>query len=429
MINIVITHGYSDSNKGDLAITLATVLGLKKAFPVSRITLLSTFRAEDPDFWYHNRKMKEMGIEIISGVLPTPYIGNQASFLHNIQAVYRLIKDVAQLKISLFSNFLGQILGGSQYKAVHVLKEADLIVVKGGQFIYNDKEDLRGNLFLWRTLQPIKVARQLNKKVILLGQSIGGFASSKSEKVAIKYLSMCDRVVVRESLSYDLLESYGIRHLELQPDLAFYIEQGNKDFDFSMANGNEILGITIVNWTFPEKSNPKMAKESYIENLMDSIEDASKKWGLFPVLIPQVTVRHHGKSDLDLMEKIHKELKTRGIDSLVLSEDFSVEEMVNIYSKCKLLIGTRLHSCILSAVAGTPVIAIRYQGFKTQGVMQQLGLGEFVHDINNLKSNGISRDINIIMETFDIQKDNISKRVTELKEDLENVFHGLRDWV
>lgn len=429
MINIVITHGYSDSNKGDLAITLATVLGLKKVFPVSRITLLSTFRAEDPDFWYHNRKMKEMGIEIISGVLPTPYIGNQASFLHNIQAVYRLIKDVAQLKISLFSNFLGQILGGSQHKAVHVLKEADLVVVKGGQFIYNDKEDLRGNLFLWRTLQPIKVARQLNKKVILLGQSIGGFASSKSEKVAIKYLSMCDRIVVRESLSYDLLKRYGIRQLELQPDMAFYIERGDQKFDFSIPRGNQILGVTVVNWSFPEKNDTKKAKNEYILNLMESIQGAVEKWKLFPVFIPQVTVRHHGKGDMELMEEIQIKLKDRGVDSLVLSEDFSVEEMINIYSKCKLLIGTRLHSCILSAVAGTPIIAIRYQGFKTQGVMQQLGLREFVHDINNLKSNELNHDINTIMETFDSQKNTISKRVSILKEELEKVFQEIRDWV
>ena len=82
----------------------------------------------------------------------------------------------------------------------------------------NDKEDLRGDLFLWRTLQPIKVAHQLNKKIIIFGQSVGGFATIKSEKIAAKYLKLCDKILVREKLSYDLLAKYNVKNLELIPD-------------------------------------------------------------------------------------------------------------------------------------------------------------------------------------------------------------------
>ncbi len=179
---IVITHGYSDSNKGDLAITQATVLGLKQTYPSAFIYLMSTFRKKDPDFWYHNRKMKEQGVEILEGILPTPYMGSNSSFFINVQAALRLIRDYLQLKISMGSDFLGKMFGGGQYNALQIMKAADLVVVKGGQFIYNDKEDLRGNLFMWRTLQPIEVAKKLGKRVVVLGQSVGGFASQKSEK-------------------------------------------------------------------------------------------------------------------------------------------------------------------------------------------------------------------------------------------------------
>lgn len=423
--NIVITHGYSDSNKGDLAITQATIDGILNNNPDAAITLLSTYREEDPDFWYHNRKMKENKITIMQGILPTPYVGAESSFLINIKAVLRLIKDLIQLRLSLFSSFLGKSLGGRQFKALQQMKGADLIVIKGGQFIYNDKEDLRGNLFLWRTVQPIAIAKKLEKRIVLLGQSIGGFASEKSERIAIDYIKRCDLIVVRESLSYKLLQKYNIENILLKPDTAFYIETKKTDFNSKELTDKNILGITVVNWSFPEKSNVEDARAQYVNNLVMSVENAFKKNNLFPVFIPQVTVRHHGKSDLDLINHITKILKQKEVPFYVIEQDFSAAEMVHLYSQCKILIGTRLHSCILAANAGTPIIAIRYQGFKTQGVMKMLGFDNLVHDINNLVSDDLDRDIYYVLNNYKVIKDKLESNVFEMRKELEEVFKKL----
>lgn len=419
--NIVITHGYSDSNKGDLAITQATVEGLQKRFPEAKLTLMSSFREEDNDFWFHNRKMKENDIKIIQGVLPTPYTGGESSFKRNVLAVFRLLKDYLQLKASKYK-FLGSVIGGKQYKAYCAIKNSDLVIVKGGQFIYNDKENLRGNLFLWRTLQPIKIAKGLKKKVVILGQSIGGFATEKSEKFAMHYISLCDKIIVREELSYNLLKKHDINQVVLAPDTAFYINNQEVEIDLSKTKGKDILGVTVVNWSFPDNNNPLEAKENYINNLASTIVEASKKHQLFPVFVPQVTVRHHGKSDLDLIETVQNKLKENEVESIVLKEDFNANEMVGVYSKCKLLIGTRLHSCILAANAGTPVIAIRYQGFKTQGVMKMLGLEKFVHDINCLNKDELLNDINYFIDNYDDLKSDIRRATINQADGLKEVF-------
>lgn len=424
--NIVITHGYSDSNKGDLAITQAIFYGLREVFPDAKITLMSTFRASDPDFWYHNRKMKENDIEIIEGILPTPYIGSDTSFVTNVVAVFRLFRDYFQLLISS-CDVIGRVLGGNQYKAYCKIKNADLVVIKGGQFIYNDKENLRGNLFLWRTLQPIKVAHLLNKKSVILGQSIGGFATEKSERYAMKYISNCDRIVVREELSLNLLNKYNLASTELAPDTAFYIKKKDVKINLDKAIGRDILGVTVVNWTFPESDDLVKAKNDYVKNLTNTIALSYQECNLFPVFIPQVTVRHHGKSDLDLITLIQENLIQRGIDSLVLKEDFDASEMIGVYAKCKLLIGTRLHSCILAAIAGTPVIAIRYQGFKTQGVMKMIGFQKFVHDINTLDENELFADVNYLLDNYTKMKTIISKSAFDQAHKLKNVFRSLND--
>ncbi|HBY69484.1 MAG TPA: hypothetical protein DEG69_18105, partial [Flavobacteriaceae bacterium] len=221
-MNILITHGYSDSNKGDLAITMACYEVIKEKYPNSKIVLHSTFREKDRKaFLFHNRFMSKFDIEIKQGILPTPYTSENKSKLNDLLAVYRLVKEVVQLKLSLFSPTLGRILGGKQFRTVQDIKKADLVLIKGGQFIYNEKEDLRGNLFLWRTLQPIRAAYLLKKKVIIMGQSFGGFASKKSEKTAAKYLAYCNQIFVRERVSYKFIEKY---HLDFKakviPDLA-----------------------------------------------------------------------------------------------------------------------------------------------------------------------------------------------------------------
>ena len=86
-------------------------------------------------------------------------------------------------------------------------------------------------------------------------------------------------------------------------------------------------------------------------------------------LFPQVTVQHHGESDLDLLTQLAQRLQQLGVPYLLVSDDLAPEELSYLYGRCQVLLGTRLHSCILAACAATPVVAIRYQGFKTEGIM------------------------------------------------------------
>ncbi|PVW15139.1 polysaccharide pyruvyl transferase family protein [Marixanthomonas spongiae] len=400
-MNILITHGYSDSNKGDLAITMACFLIVKAKYPNSKIILHSTFREKDREaFLFHNRFMSKFDIEIKQGVLPTPYTSENKSKINDLLAVYRLTKEVVQLKLSLFSSVLGRILGGKQFQAIQDIKKSDLILIKGGQFIYNEREDLRGNLFLWRTLQPIKTAHLLKKKVIIMGQSFGGFASEKSEKIAAKYLAYCDKIFVRERVSYNFIEKYDLDFkTKVIPDLAFYLKKKIDDtLSIKLSSNKKYLGITMVNWNFPEAENPVQAKENYIKSIIETCIYAHENYGLTPIFIPQVTVKHHGESDIDIIKTVNKALISKNVKVEFYTKDLSVYEMMALYKKCELLIGTRLHSCILAASVATPILPIRYQGFKTQGVVDELGQKNLLLDIHNLTAKELIDNVDFIIE-------------------------------
>ena len=424
--NILITHGYSDSNKGDLAITYSTYRLLRKKYPRARIVLHSTFRISDLIlFKYHNRFMLRSNLTIKQGILPSPYLSENKSFLIDLVAVFRLIKEIIQLKISLLNNSLAKLFGGEQFNALLDYKKADIIIVKGGQYIYNDNEDIRGNLFLWRTLQPLDIAKRLNKKAIILGQSFGGFKSERSEQVAIKYLTNCHKIFVREKESYNFLRKYNLGDISsLLPDMAFYLNSGtlteNNNLNLKIES-HRFFGVTLVNWIFPESEEKQIAKENYITSIVEACIYLYKNHNLVPLFIPQVIVRHHGQGDSDIINIVVTRLKDESIEYKHLIDDFSVIELMNIYKQCEFLIGTRLHSCILAANVGTPILPIRYQGYKTQGVAETLGQRNLLLDIHTISPKDIINNIKYILKRKEEIKKNLLKQTNLFRQRIDNI--------
>jgi colanic acid/amylovoran biosynthesis protein len=64
----------------------------------------------------------------------------------------------------------------------------------------------------------------------------------------------------------------------------------------------------------------------------------------------------------------------------VLTDSFDHRTIKAMYGDLDLLVGTRFHSVIFAMTSSVPVLAIEYE-HKTSGIMHDLGLDEWVHDI------------------------------------------------
>jgi len=427
-LKILITHGYSDSNKGDLAIVMATINAIKKYSPNVDITLHSVYSEKDPEFLFHSRFIRETGIKVEEGILPSPYIDNKPhSILRNLAAVIRLINNTLALFLvsnipTVFKNIFRK-----RYQRLKTLQESDIIIAKGGQYIYNDQGGLRGFLYLWRILKPISYSIRYNKPIVLLGQSLGPLNGKIARSMVKKVLSNITLVVARERLSLDLVKSLEPNaNVKVEPDMAFLIDP-QKPINYNSSNLSKLdsgdwIGITIVKWYFPDCDNPKKALENYKRQIIKVVIHIKKNLKMNVMFFPQVVVEHHGESDLDLIKELVEELKINGIECHYISEDLSPAELSYLYGKCKVLLGTRLHSCILAACSGTPIVAIRYQGYKTEGVMEGLGLQEYVHDINSLDAIKINLSIENAIKNRDELSQKISSRVKSYKDSLEETI-------
>lgn len=429
-MKVVMLHGYSDSNKGDLAIVVASIQAIKNIYPKSEITLQTVFSKEDPEYIEHHRFVSQLGINVEPMMIPSPYVDNGShGVFRNLKAMLNLssnyIKQFIYLKSERVSKFLG-----IECSALESIKSADIVLLKGGQYIYNDQGGIRGYLYLWRILNPIYIAAHYNKKVVMLGQSIGPVATRLAKKMTKHALGKCKKLVVREDLSYDLMKELSLDRISvIAPDMAFLTTPKNTQAlqnTSSIFDGAKWLGVTVVNWSYPGAPDLHLARKNYEDAIFEASLHMSKK-GYRIALFPQVTVKHHGESDMDVIERLADRLKLADISSVIISNDMWPDEFSYLYSRCEMLLGTRLHSCILAACAYTPVVAIRYQGFKTQGVMKSLGIGQFVHDINNVTSEELISSL----ESVEVKNAEIrallSDRVSNFKAELMNIIQNINE--
>jgi polysaccharide pyruvyl transferase WcaK-like protein len=396
-LNVLILHGYSDSNKGDLAIVVGMVQGITTIRPGVTIHLQSVYSESDPEFDFHHRFVRKMGVSVQQMAVPSPYVDSaDSSRFRNVVAMRNLMfsacaEALVRMLPPLKSMFPRQV------AALDTLRRSDIVLLKGGQYIYNDQRGLRALLYLWRILHPIYVAADMGKPVVMLGQSVGPLVDERGRRMTARALALCKRLVVREKKSQALMADLGLNATtELAPDFAFLINPTRPDGFRETAERIEAgrwLGITVVKWSFPDAADPRAKRAAYLDALTEIARRVHASHGLSMALFPQVTVQHHGESDLDLLKQLAQRLTDLKVPHVLVTDDLAPEELSYLYGRCQVLLGTRLHSCILAACAATPVVAIRYQGFKTEGIMAELGLGDAVFDIGSMDVDAIEAAI------------------------------------
>lgn len=411
-MKVLLLNGYSDSNKGDLAITEATVSLLKSKHPSCDIVLHSVFSINDEDFNYHNRFMKEQGVIVRQMIVPSPYIKPETNAADNVRAFIRLFKSYFLLLVyrNGFSKWVNKF-SKKESDSLADFFTADYVYMKGGQFIYNDQGGIRGGLYLFRMLTPFFFRRD----IVVLGQSIGPIEGKFANWLARLALSRAKVIYSREEVtSQYLTHNLKLVNVDRIPDLAFYY--ASRQIEDNKDKVSNRVGVTVVNWSFPESDNKTDKLKRYSDSIVNTVAYLIDDCGYEVDLIPQVTVKHHGSSDLDLIEKISKRVNSGNVN--VIREDLSPQEMVDLYASYKFIIGTRLHSCILALCAGTPVIAIKYQGYKTQGIMAEVGLEDYVLDIYDISADAIRGKISKLCKERELLAKIISRKVISIRKEI-----------
>jgi colanic acid/amylovoran biosynthesis protein len=430
----VITHCYTDKNKGDAAIIISTTQLIKELDSNADISFISTYGSKDYRLEKEHELIKNYGNRILPSVFgePLPLLGIKNDKLRIISFFLDLIKSILLL-ISSNDKFIKLFLNKKERESFKFFYLADVIISKGGSYLCTENTSLRQTFSLIRMLYPFILAKRYKKKIVIFSQSLGPLEGQFNEWLFKKTLSNIDNIFLRESLC---LDKYKIvkdicKNVDCKiiPDSAFFLKSDNQEnlpIDIDITKYN--VGYTIVDHDFKYIGNEierSKKRENYIKSIKESIKYFVDNFNAIIHIFPQVSVdiSHTGHNDIRISKEITESFVGTKYQNYIYfyNKDFSPIQLRNSYSKMELLIGTRLHSVIFTLTTETPAINIAYHGTKSLGILRGIkNYNQYVVDINTIDSKILLDVVKKLIEN----KENIKK---DLKIDIVRMRKELHE--
>ncbi len=256
----------------------------------------------------------------------------------------------------------------SNKKYLSSLAEIETCLITGGTPIYD--YDFFSKCIHWG-LPIINGSR-----IFLFGIGAKRISSLKGKIITKTLLDQSNRTSVRDFYTFYALKSLSRRSITLTGDSALC-------YPYELDRNEEKM-IVIC---------PRSLNQDHISSYHDNIttENIQKirkmiaktcdflvKKGFSVIFVPF----HNTPKDNDLAEihSIVNKMKKR--DAVILDRPDSPQDFINIINSSNFVIGLRLHSLILSAVAKVPYISIGYDN-KIGGFMTLTGMNRFLGRIND----------------------------------------------
>jgi polysaccharide pyruvyl transferase WcaK-like protein len=243
---------------------------------------------------------------------------------------------------------------------------------------------------------PSLLGALLNKKLILLPQTIGPFKKKTNRILANYALRKAEKVFVRDLAFTDQLKKMDFKY-ELTSDVSFYMKPQEVDINIEKnAVGINVSGLAYYNH-FKDLKN---RFPFYGELIILVIEFFQKR--NVPVFLVPHTYNHEAPEknadDLQASKDILKTLKNKS-GVTVIDADYIAPELKYIISKFDFFIGTRLHSNFAAIFSNVPVFGLAYS-YKFSGTFDRYGLKNNYSYVIDMKKETIKEVVRNIEKCY-----------------------------
>jgi colanic acid/amylovoran biosynthesis protein len=426
----------TDLNRGDQALTWATLDVVKACLGSDAEIIIYKTNNKLANQLGTNKQTEQLGYKMIYRVLSHPRRNdgdNSISFgplrllTWGGRAVFDLFKTLMLLSSFKAINQLGySLLSIEEKQSYNAFKEVDCLFVKGGGFLHS-YGSIVDPYVMYYQLFDVFLASRLGKKIFILPNSIGPLKNKFAKLIVLKALRNTSLLTVRENKSRDLVNSFGLKS-KYFPDLGFYLARSGNDFKGYLKSNHGIdidngvhVAITARPYRFDGHSKSDELYESYLNALVTCTDQLLAIDNVHVTLVSHTLgPSAHENDDLAIRE-IHTRLGERSKLHYLFDKELNSQDLQEIYGLYSLMIGTRFHSVIFALNAGTPSLAIAYGGNKAYGIMQEIGLTQYVYPISDLNPEKIASDASFILkdnafylEKISVYKETIAKSRKEL---------------
>ena len=242
-------------------------------------------------------------------------------------------------------------------------------------------------------------------KTVLWGCSVEP-KLTEEEKV-VQDLRNYDRIVARESITYDALNQIGANVIYC-PDPAFYMKPEPVIVDEKM--NKETIGINCSPMIISNEKNSGIVYQNYKELIAYILHETDMN----VALIPHVVWKKN--DDRKVLSRLYEECADK--NRVFLVEDHCATQLKYIISRCKAFIGARTHATIAAYSSGIPTLVVGYS-VKARGIAKDL-MGEkdnFVIPVQELRnSDQLPNYVIKLLASYDEVKEQLLKATAKYNE-------------
>lgn len=369
-MRIVVTNVFGSQNRGDAALVEVLVASISEAFPGAILEGIASQPTQQ------RVAMSEMRWHEAPGRA-------EKGRLQRLFNAWYFLNCIVAIALRIPAEWL-LTLPRSQREALAAIQQADLAVSCAGGFLLDVNVSILMNL-----LQMLAAVRH-GIPLVLAPQSIGPVKSPVIRWWMRSILKRAKQIYVREDYSYRfLIDDLALPDTLITrfPDLALFHHESNKGHAAEILTSLGIdptkpfVAVSVLDWEFPKAPDRHAAQARYEGEVSNTLNLLQEQLSLPVYFVNQVA------TDLPVARRVAATLKG---PCVVDETDRTPGDLRGILSFAKGMIASRFHSCIFALLEGIPVEAISYT-YKTDGIMEQLGLKAHVWSIDTFDGTELAK--------------------------------------
>jgi polysaccharide pyruvyl transferase WcaK-like protein len=296
-----------------------------------------------------------------------------------------------------------------------VIKNCDLVIFGGGALLMDNW------IFPLSLYYKSKLVRDLGLPYGVFGCSVGDSFSRFGNKRIKNCLDGAEFIVVRDHLSAVKLKQLGFKADGVCIDAAINtLESIYNNRGFSKGT----VGINIMSYV-RQRNLRKEAYSEYIKKMEETILQLDKEiqLGFQRIILFNTGQYDDMRTSLNVYSKVVGKLKN--LEILITDRLKNLYSLCSVINNCDIVIGTRMHSCVIAKSYDVPIIGISWDK-KIDGFFEMIGLGDFCLNLDEFSSDSIFDRIKRIKENNFVQESDMKEQIRDLKRNIHDIILNFR---
>lgn len=298
---------------------------------------------------------------------------------------------------------------------------ADLIVSTGGTYLIE-------NYGLWPAIYDYRLSLSLGKPLVFFTQTLGPFIQPKYKAAFQDIFTRASGILLRDKRSSSHLTDIGIpeERIHLAKDAAFALRAPLGSGERNLSGGLKVA-VSVRSLRFFDESGRDLWR-TYIESVRAMVEYLTSEVQAEVVFLSTCQgIPDYWTDDSAIADEVLSGLSDGAQAKARVDRQFrQPTEVIAAYSRFDLVIATRMHSAILSLVAGTPVIGIAYE-FKLEELFEQLDMVDLSLPIKSISSGMAKKALVHAIENLEALKQQLPKTTERARSEAYSALEGLPD--